>query len=58
MKRDIHAEITGAIVAQLEKGVRPWAKSWQAADVSRPLRSCGTPYQGINRPYAMGPRAC
>lgn len=46
--RDIHKEVTAAIVAQLEQGVRPWARSWQAADVTRPLRSCGTPYQGIN----------
>ena len=48
MKRDIHAEVTAAIVAQLEQGVRPWAPRWNAADITRPLRSCGTPYQGIN----------
>jgi antirestriction protein ArdC len=46
--RDIHKQVTESILEQLEKGVRPWAKSWNAADISRPLRSCGTPYQGIN----------
>ncbi len=48
MKRDIHAEVTTAILAQLEKGTAPWRRSWSAADIGRPLRSCGTPYQGIN----------
>jgi antirestriction protein ArdC len=48
MKQDIHSEVTAAIVAQLEQGVRPWAPRWTAADITRPLRACGTPYQGIN----------
>jgi antirestriction protein ArdC len=40
--------ITAAIVARLEAGTRPWVQPWTRASVSRPLRACGTPYQGIN----------
>ncbi len=52
MKTDIYDRITGAIVAELEKGVRPWLKPWNAgacrrAD-QRPLRAQRPPYQGIN----------
>ena len=40
--------ITAAIVERLEAGTRPWVQPWTGASVSRPLRACGTPYQGIN----------
>jgi antirestriction protein ArdC len=40
--------ITAAIVERLEAGTRPWVRPWTGASVSRPLRACGTPYQGIN----------
>jgi antirestriction protein ArdC len=40
--------ITAAIVERLEAGTRPWVQPWTGAPVSRPLRACGTPYQGIN----------
>lgn len=40
--------ITSAIVDRLEAGTRPWVQPWTGASVSRPLRTCGTPYQGIN----------
>jgi antirestriction protein ArdC len=40
--------ITTAIVERLEAGTRPWLQPWTGASVSRPLRTCGTPYQGIN----------
>jgi antirestriction protein ArdC len=40
--------ITAAIIAKLEAGTRPWVQPWSGASVSRPLRACGTPYQGIN----------
>lgn len=46
--KDIHAEITQAIIGQLEQGVSPWSKRWSAANIARPLRSVGIPYQGIN----------
>jgi antirestriction protein ArdC len=40
--------ITAAIIDRLEAGTRPWVQPWTGASVSRPLRACGTPYQGIN----------
>jgi antirestriction protein ArdC len=49
---DIYTRVTGKIIADLEQGVRPWLKPWNAAHaagrISRPLRSNGVPYQGIN----------
>jgi antirestriction protein ArdC len=52
MLTDVYQKITDRIVAELEKGVRPWLKPWNAthADgrIVRPLRANGIPYQGIN----------
>ena len=52
MKTDIYQRITDTIVGQLEQGVRPWIKPWNAEHaagrITRPLRACGQPYQGIN----------
>lgn len=49
---DLYARITEKIIADLEKGVRPWVRPWStghlAGRVSRPLRHNGLPYQGIN----------
>lgn len=42
------ARITAAIIEKLEQGTRPWVKPWRGVPVSRPLRSCGTPYRGMN----------
>lgn len=42
------AQITAAIIRKLEQGTRPWVKPWRGVPVSRPLRSCGTPYRGMN----------
>ena len=48
-KIDIYDSITAKIVAQLESGVLPWQNQWKKRSCnSRPLRSCGTPYNGIN----------
>src|SRR4051794_14473754 len=51
-RADIYARITDRIVADLERGVRPWVKPWNAANadgrITRPLRHNGMPYQGIN----------
>lgn len=51
-RADIYARITDRIVADLERGVRPWVKPWSAANaagrIMRPLRHNGMPYQGIN----------
>jgi antirestriction protein ArdC len=44
--------VTTQISAMLERGVRPWIKPWD--DIAPPdalvlpLRSCGTPYRGMN----------
>ncbi|PKP66601.1 MAG: antirestriction protein [Alphaproteobacteria bacterium HGW-Alphaproteobacteria-7] len=40
--------ITDAIIEKLEQGTKPWVKPWRGLPVSRPLRSCGTPYRGMN----------
>lgn len=40
--------VTHQIVAALEQGVRPWTKPWDIGQVSKPLRSNGQAYQGIN----------
>lgn len=41
-------QITSAIIEKLEQGTKPWVKPWRGVPVSRPLRSCGTPYRGMN----------
>jgi antirestriction protein ArdC len=51
MRTDVYDKITNQIVAELEKGARPWLKPWHAenaAGITRPLRANGIPYQGIN----------
>jgi antirestriction protein ArdC len=51
-RQDVYAVVTARIVEQLEAGVRPWHQPWQAGhpagSISRPLRSNGVPYRGIN----------
>ena len=42
------ALITSTIIEKLEQGTTPWVKPWRGISVSRPLRSCGTPYRGMN----------
>lgn len=52
VRTDHYFRITDAIVADLERGIRPWLKPWNAGHaagrVTRPLRSNGQPYKGIN----------
>lgn len=49
---DLYSRVTDAIIADLEAGVRPWTKPWSAehlaGTITRPLRSTGEPYNGIN----------
>jgi antirestriction protein ArdC len=51
-RQDVYTRITGQIVGDLEKGVRPWVKPWNAEHaagrITRPLRHNGQPYSGIN----------
>ena len=52
MRADVYTTITNKIIADLEDGVRPWYKPWNATNVAsrvtRPLRHNGIPYTGIN----------
>lgn len=51
-RADIYTRITEKIVADLEKGVRPWMQPWSSGNaigrVTRPLRHNGLPYSGMN----------
>jgi antirestriction protein ArdC len=51
-RSDLYSRITGKIIADLEQGVRPWHRPWNAGHmegrITRPLRHNGIPYQGIN----------
>lgn len=51
-RTDIYARITERIVADLEKGVRPWIQPWRAGNatgrITRPLRHNGQAYTGLN----------
>lgn len=49
-RKDSYAEITNAILSDLEKGIRPWVQPWASGtrNASRPLRHNGEPYRGIN----------
>lgn len=49
---DLYSRVTQLIVDDLKRGVRPWTKPWSAEHlagrITRPLRSTGQPYSGIN----------
>jgi antirestriction protein ArdC len=49
---DVYTRVTNQIVEQLERGVRPWFKPWNAENaagrITRPLRHNGQRYNGIN----------
>ncbi len=49
---DVYTRVTDAIITELEKGVRPWLKPWNAehmaGKINRPLRHNGEPYKGVN----------
>ncbi len=51
-RSDIYSRVTNKIIADLEKGVRPWLKPWNAEHaagrITRPLRGTGEPYKGVN----------
>ena len=51
-RHDLYTRVTNAVVADLERGVRPWTKPWSAEHlagrITRPLRHNGEPYNGIN----------
>ena len=51
-KQDVYSRVTDKIITDLEKGNLTWFQPWKAGHiagpVSRPLRSVGIPYRGIN----------
>lgn len=51
-RSDVYERVTSKIVEELERGVRPWLKPWNAEHaagrITRPLRHNFTPYKGIN----------
>lgn len=52
LHQDVYARVTDKIISDLENGVRPWARPWNASHtegrITLPLRHNGTPYRGIN----------
>ena len=50
-RTDLYSHITDRILADLERGVRPWFKPWSVGHtegrITRPLRHTGVPYSGI-----------
>ena len=53
MARDVYAEVSARIIAELENGCVPWVKPWSATTVARgtniPCNAVtGRPYSGIN----------
>lgn len=51
-RTDVYSRITKKIIANLEQGIRPWMKPWNAdhaaGRITRTLRFNGIPYNGIN----------
>jgi antirestriction protein ArdC len=51
-REDVYTRVTNRIVAELERGVRPWLKPWNAEHaagrICRPLRFNGERYSGVN----------
>ncbi len=49
---DVYTRVTNRIIEDLEQGVRPWFKPWNAEHaagrITRPLRHNGEAYKGIN----------
>lgn len=50
MKRDLYAEVTARIVAELERGAAPWSKPWSATAGRNVPQNAVTnrPYSGCN----------
>src|SRR5271157_3298973 len=51
-RTDLYTRVTNSIIADLERGIRPWLQPWNAEHaagrITRPLRVNGQPYKGIN----------
>jgi antirestriction protein ArdC len=49
MESRIYADITAAVIAELERGAMPWIKPWKADMTADRNLVSGKPYRGINR---------
>lgn len=50
VKKDIHEQVTNAILALLEQGTLPWRQSWKTNGLSVPANAIsGRAYNGVNR---------
>ena len=51
-RADLYTRVTERVIADLEKGVRPWLQPWNgghaAGRITVPRRHNGVPYRGIN----------
>src|SRR3954467_7103152 len=51
-RADVYTRVTNHIIEELERGVMPWHKPWNAEHaagrITRPLRHNGKPYNGVN----------
>jgi antirestriction protein ArdC len=49
-RSDLYSRVTERVVADLERGVRPWLKPWTGGNtrITVPRRHNGIPYRGIN----------
>lgn len=51
-RTDVYSRVTARIISDLEQGARPWMKPWNAEHaagrITRPLRTNGQPYRGVN----------
>lgn len=47
-RRDVEAEVTGKIIAALERGTVPWHKPWTGGGLFPTSVATGRPYRGIN----------
>jgi antirestriction protein ArdC len=45
---DLYQQVTDAVMAELELGVKPWKRPWNTGGAGLPLRHNGEPYRGIN----------
>ncbi len=52
LRSDLFTRVTNRIIADLERGVRPWIKPWSVSHargrITKPMRHNGEPYAGIN----------
>ncbi len=58
LNKDVYTRVTDRIIADLEKGVRPWMKPWSAEHagqrITRPLRPQRRALFGNQHPDALG----